>query len=93
MASRGGTALLLGIALAFFLEYLDTYFDRSIKTPEQIERMRVAGRLVHEVLLRMHEMVRPGVTTGRPGTSGVGFQPPWNGTREAAGCGSRRWDP
>lgn len=35
----------------------------GLKTPDQIELMRQAGRLVHEVLARMHEMVRPGVTT------------------------------
>lgn len=36
----------------------------GIKTPEQIELMRVSGRLVHEVLSRVREIVRPGVTTG-----------------------------
>ncbi len=35
----------------------------ELKTPEQIELMRQAGRLVHEVLVKMHEMVRPGITT------------------------------
>lgn len=35
----------------------------AIKTPEQIERMRQAGRLVHQVLDKMQQMVRPGVTT------------------------------
>jgi methionyl aminopeptidase len=35
----------------------------GIKTPEQIELMRQAGRLVHDVLVKMHEMVRPGITT------------------------------
>lgn len=35
----------------------------GLKTPEEIERMRRAGRLVHEVLRRVEEHVRPGVTT------------------------------
>jgi len=35
----------------------------GLKTPEEIEQMRRAGRLVHQVLRRMEEHVRPGVTT------------------------------
>jgi len=35
----------------------------SIKTPEQIEKMRVAGRMVAEVLEMIGEYVQPGVTT------------------------------
>jgi len=35
----------------------------TVKTPEQIERMRVAGRLAAEVLELMREHVKPGVTT------------------------------
>ncbi len=35
----------------------------SIKTPEQIEKMRVAGRLASEVLDMIGEHVKPGVTT------------------------------
>jgi methionyl aminopeptidase len=35
-----------------------------IKTPEEIERMRVAGRLAAEVLDFIAPQVRPGVTTG-----------------------------
>ncbi len=35
----------------------------SIKTPEEIEKMRVAGRLAAEVLELLDEHVRPGVTT------------------------------
>lgn len=35
----------------------------EIKTPEQILKMRVAGRLVGETLALLHEAVRPGVTT------------------------------
>lgn len=35
----------------------------KLKSPEQIEKMRAAGRLVRLVLNRLHEMVRPGVTT------------------------------
>ena len=34
-----------------------------IKTPEEIEKMRVAGRLAAEVLEMIGEHVRPGVTT------------------------------
>ncbi|MEX2524813.1 MAG: type I methionyl aminopeptidase [Gammaproteobacteria bacterium] len=36
----------------------------SIKSPEEIEKMRVAGRLASEVLRMIGEHVRPGVTTG-----------------------------
>ena len=35
----------------------------TVKTPEQIEKMRVAGRLAAEVLELMREHVKPGVTT------------------------------
>lgn len=34
-----------------------------LKTPEQIEKMRKAGRIVRLVLNRLGEMIRPGVTT------------------------------
>jgi len=36
----------------------------TIKTPEEIEKMRVAGRLAAEVLEMIGEHVKPGVTTG-----------------------------
>jgi methionyl aminopeptidase len=36
----------------------------TIKTPEEIEKMRMAGRLAAEVLEMIGEYVRPGVTTG-----------------------------
>ncbi|MCG8673271.1 MAG: type I methionyl aminopeptidase [Pseudomonadales bacterium] len=35
-----------------------------IKTPDEIEKMRVAGRLAAEVLEMIEEYVKPGVTTG-----------------------------
>ena len=35
----------------------------DIKTPEAIEKMRVAGRLAADVLVMLEEHVRPGVTT------------------------------
>ena len=35
----------------------------KLKTPEQIERMRQAGRIVRQVLDRLGEMIAPGVTT------------------------------
>ncbi|MCG8314258.1 MAG: type I methionyl aminopeptidase [Pseudomonadales bacterium] len=35
-----------------------------IKTPEQIEKMRVAGRLAAEVLEMIEEHVKPGISTG-----------------------------
>ncbi|PIE42311.1 MAG: type I methionyl aminopeptidase [Gammaproteobacteria bacterium] len=35
-----------------------------IKTPEEIEKMRVAGRLAAEVLTMIEEHVKPGITTG-----------------------------
>lgn len=37
----------------------------TIKTPEEIEKMRVAGRLAAEVLEMIEEHVVPGVTTGQ----------------------------
>ena len=36
----------------------------TIKTPEEIEKMRVAGRLAAEVLAMIEPHVQPGVTTG-----------------------------
>lgn len=36
----------------------------SIKTPEQIEKMRVAGRLAAEILEIIEPYVVPGVSTG-----------------------------
>lgn len=35
----------------------------SIKTPEQIENMRIAGRLTGEVLQALNEFIQPGITT------------------------------
>ena len=35
----------------------------TIKTPDQIEKMRVAGRLVAETHRRVREFAQPGVTT------------------------------
>jgi methionyl aminopeptidase len=66
----------------------------EIKTPEQIDRMRVAGLLVGETLELLREAVRPGVSTaeldavaeehirahgGTPSFQGYG-QPPFPGT-------------
>jgi methionyl aminopeptidase len=36
----------------------------TVKTPEQVQKMRQAGLVVAEALARMSEAVRPGVTTG-----------------------------
>ena len=36
----------------------------SIKTPEEIEKIRIASQLAAEVLVLLREHVRPGVTTG-----------------------------
>ncbi len=36
----------------------------SIRTPEDIEKMRVAGRLAAEVLEMIEPYVKPGVSTG-----------------------------
>ena len=36
----------------------------SIKTPEEIEKMRVAGRLAADVLEMIEPFVKPGVSTG-----------------------------
>jgi len=35
-----------------------------LKSAREIELMRAAGRVVHRVLERMHELAKPGVTTG-----------------------------
>ena len=48
--------------------YADTgvvppYREERVKTPEVIERMRVAGRAAADILRRAGEMVAPGVTT------------------------------
>jgi len=37
----------------------------TLKTPEEIERMRVAGRMASEVLDYIESYVKPGVTTGK----------------------------
>ena len=37
----------------------------KLKTPEQIEQMRQAGRIVRQVLDRLSELIAPGVTTGQ----------------------------
>ncbi|MEE8625550.1 MAG: M24 family metallopeptidase, partial [Acidiferrobacterales bacterium] len=36
----------------------------TIKTPEEIEKMRVAGQLAAEVLKMIGPYVQPGITTG-----------------------------
>ena len=36
-----------------------------LKTPEELERMRIAGRLAGEVLDFIAPHVKPGVTTGK----------------------------
>jgi polysaccharide biosynthesis transport protein len=33
------SGLIFGIALAFFFEYIGSYFDRSLKTPEDVDRV------------------------------------------------------
>lgn len=38
-----------------------------LKSPREIELIRAAGRIVYQVLQRMRELVRPGVTTGEIG--------------------------
>ena len=35
----------------------------TIKSPEQIEKMRVAGRLTAQVLQAVSEFIKPGITT------------------------------
>ena len=36
----------------------------SIKTPDEIEKMRIAGKLASEVLLMIEPHIQIGVTTG-----------------------------
>ena len=36
-----------------------------IKTPEQIEKMRLAGKLASEVLEMITPLVKPGISTGK----------------------------
>ena len=40
----------------------------TIKTPDDIEKMRIAGRLAAEVLEMIGEHIKPGVTTEEPGS-------------------------
>jgi len=50
----------------------------SIKTPEEIEKMRVAGKMAAEVLEMIGDHVVPGITTGATTTSSTykkQFQP------------------
>ena len=35
-----------------------------IKTPEQIKKMRLAGKLASEVLEMVTQLVKPGISTG-----------------------------
>lgn len=35
-----------------------------IKNPAQIEKMRAAGHLLHDIMQKLHEVIRPGETTG-----------------------------
>ena len=37
----------------------------TIKTPEEIEKMRIAGRLAGEVLQMIRPHVQPGITTAK----------------------------
>ena len=37
--------------------------SRDVRTPEELERMRIAGRIAAEVLIEVGEAVAPGVTT------------------------------
>ncbi|RIK68817.1 MAG: type I methionyl aminopeptidase [Planctomycetota bacterium] len=41
--------------------------DVVLKSPREIELMRAAGRVVYDVLGRLREIVKPGVTTGELG--------------------------
>ncbi|MDO6419934.1 type I methionyl aminopeptidase [Amphritea sp. 2_MG-2023] len=45
------------------LTYLRVYMSITIKTQEEIEKMRVAGRLAAEVLEMIEPFIKPGVTT------------------------------
>lgn len=36
----------------------------SLKSPEQIERMREAGKILYEVESQLRDMIKPGITTG-----------------------------
>ncbi len=61
-----------------------------LKSPREIELMRAAGRLVHDVLRRMGELVRPGVETGELGRvaeeliTAAGGEPLFKGVRSSA---------
>jgi methionyl aminopeptidase len=47
-----------------FITTNDSQNSSFIKTPEEIEKMRVAGRLTAQVLEAVASIVKPGVTTG-----------------------------
>lgn len=53
----------------------------SIKTSEDIEKMRVAGRLAAEVLEMIEPYIKPGVTTGENWTVSVTITSLTNNTR------------
>lgn len=53
----------------------------SIKTSEDIEKMRVAGRLAAEVLEMIEPYIKPGVTTGELGQVSVTITSLTNNTR------------
>jgi len=61
-----------------------------LKSPREIELMRAAGRVVHAVLRRMGEMVRPGLETEELGRvaeemiTAAGAEPLFKGVRSSA---------
>ncbi|MBI5638384.1 MAG: type I methionyl aminopeptidase [Nitrospinae bacterium] len=67
-----------------------------IKTPEEIEKMRVANQIVAKALLKLKEMVKPGVTTAEldrvaeESIRGAGARPSFKGYKgfPAALCAS-----
>ncbi len=38
--------------------------NEYIKTPDEIQKMRIAGKLASDVLMMIKEYVQPGITTG-----------------------------
>src|SRR5262245_31764451 len=51
------------VNISAFSDRAENAMTVTIKTPEDIEKMRIAGRLAAEVLEMIGEHVKPGVTT------------------------------
>jgi len=51
---------------------------QPLKSPEDLAKMKVAGRLASEVLDFITPHVKPGITTGAPALKREGVSPVWS---------------